>query len=616
VSSLTGIEDSQAAQPSGTTTQSRTWTHVSLIILIWAVIYLTGLSTPALLDDADSVHAEAAREMVTRGDWVTLHANGVRYLEKAPFMYWTVATSYKLFGVSEWSTRLPLALATLALLLAIYSLGTRTLGRRAGIYAAIVTATAFGTYLFTRILIPEVLVGLWLTLGFDFFWRGLREQKPSRTSCWGLAVTAALNVLTKGLIGLVFPAAILFIYLLLTGNLRHLLRMRLASSAAIFFAVATPWHILAGLANPPQGEARGFFWFYFVNEHFLRYLGKRFPKDYDTVPFLIFWGLMLLWVLPWMPFLFQSLAKVPHRVREFARMNDASGSRLLFAICATVILVFFSFSSRQEYYTIPALPALALLIGAWLADEQESPKASTLRRSAIRASLAFAILGALVFIVAMWLLAESKAVPAGSDISELLTRNPDKYALSLGHIFDLTPEAMGAFRWPLALTGIAFSLGPGLSWWFRRRQQTTVANASLVGMMIVVLACVHQGFVTFEPILSSKALALAVNQRLQPDDVIVINGEYEAGSTLNFYTGHNIHIINNREKGNMWFGSLFPDAPKIFENDQSFAELWTSATRVWLWVEEDKVPTIVRATPNYVLASRGGKRILTNKPVE
>jgi 4-amino-4-deoxy-L-arabinose transferase-like glycosyltransferase len=308
--------------------------------------------------------------MVTRNDWVTLHANGVRYLEKAPLMYWTVATSYKLFGVSEWSTRLPLALATLALLLAIYSLGTRALGRRAGLYAAIVATTAFGTYLFTRILIPEVLVGLWLTLGFDFFWRGLREEKPSFTSCWGLAVTAALNVLTKGLIGLVFPAAIIFIYLLLTGNLRHLLRMRLLSSAAIFIAIATPWHVLAGLANPPQGEARGFFWFYFVNEHFLRYLGKRFPKDYDTVPFLVFWGLMLLWVLPWTPFLFQSLAKVPHRVREFARFDDPGRARLLFAIWATVILVFFSFSSRQEYYTIPALPALALLIGGWLDEEQ------------------------------------------------------------------------------------------------------------------------------------------------------------------------------------------------------------------------------------------------------
>ncbi len=616
MSSLTCIEDPQAAQPYGIATQSRTWIHISLIVVLWATIYLPGLSTPALLDDADSVHAEAAREMVTRNDWVTLHANGVRYLEKAPLMYWTVATSYTLFGVSEWSTRLPLALATLALLLAIYSLGNRTFGRQAGLYAAIVAATAFGTYLFTRILIPEILVGLWLTLGFDFAWRGLHEEKPSFTSCWGLAVTAALNVLTKGLIGLVFPSAIILIYLLLTGNLRCLLRMRLVSSAAIFVGIATPWHVLAGLANPPQGEARGFFWFYFVNEHFLRYLGKRFPKDYDTVPFLIFWGLMLLWVLPWTPFLFQALAKVPRRVRGFARMNDASGSRLLFAIWATVILVFFSFSSRQEYYTIPALPALALLIGAWLAEEQESPKTSTLRRNAIRASLAFAILGALVFIVAMWLLTESKAVPAGSDISELLTRNPAKYALSLGHIFDLTPEAMGAFRWPLALTGIAFLLGPALNLWFRRRQRMPIANAALVGMMIVVLACVHQGFVTFEPILSSKTLAVAINQRLQADDVIVINGEYEAGSTLNFYTGRNVHIINNREKGNMWFGSLFPDAPKIFENDQSFAKLWTSPTRVWLWVEEDKVPTIVRATPNYVLASRGGKRILTNKPVE
>jgi 4-amino-4-deoxy-L-arabinose transferase-like glycosyltransferase len=616
MSSLTGIEDPQAAKPYGVATQSRTWTHILLIVVLWAIIYLPALSAPALLDDADSVHAEAAREMVTRGDWVTLHANGVRYLEKAPLMYWTVAASYTLFGVSEWSTRLPLALATLALLLAIYSLGTRTLGRRAGLYAAIVTATAFGTYLFTRILIPEALVGLWLTLGFDFFWRGLREEKPSRTSCWGLAVTAALSVLTKGLIGLVFPAAVIFLHLLLTGNLRHLLRMRLVSSATIFFAIATPWHVFAGLSNPPQGEARGFFWFYFVNEHFLRYLGKRFPKDYDTVPFLVFWGLMLLWVLPWTPFLFQSLAKVPHRVREFVRLDDPARARLLFAIWATVILVFFSFSSRQEYYTIPALPALALLVGGWLAEEQESAKGSALRRSAIRSSLAFAILGALVFATAMWLLAESKSVPEGSDISELLTRNPDKYALSLGHIFDLTPEAMGAFRWPLALTGIAFLLGTGLNWWFRRLQRTTAANASLIGMMIVVLACVHQGFVTFEPILSSKTLAVAINQHLQPDDVIVINGEYEAGSTLNFYTGRNVHIINSREKGNMWFGSLFSDAPKIFENDQSFAELWTSPTRVWLWVEEDKVPKIVRATPNYALTSRGGKRILTNKPVE
>jgi hypothetical protein len=101
---------------------------VVVLIVLWAVIYMTGLSRPALLDDADTVHAEAAREMVLRHDWVTLYANGIRYLEKAPLMYWGVATSYTLFGVSEWSTRLPLMLGVLAMILATYGLGRWALG--------------------------------------------------------------------------------------------------------------------------------------------------------------------------------------------------------------------------------------------------------------------------------------------------------------------------------------------------------------------------------------------------------------------------------------------------------------------------------------------------------
>jgi len=95
---------------------------VLVLIALWAVIYMAGLSRAALLDDADTVHAEAAREMVQRHDWVTLYANGIRYLEKAPLMYWGVATSYTLFGVSEWSTRFPLMLGVLAMILSTYGL--------------------------------------------------------------------------------------------------------------------------------------------------------------------------------------------------------------------------------------------------------------------------------------------------------------------------------------------------------------------------------------------------------------------------------------------------------------------------------------------------------------
>jgi 4-amino-4-deoxy-L-arabinose transferase-like glycosyltransferase len=161
-----------------------------MIVLLWGVIYLAGIFTPALLDDVDTIHAEAAREMVLGRDWVTLHINGgFRYLEKAPFLYWSVAGSYLLFGISDWSTRLPLMLGVLALLLATYSLGRRAYGENGGLYSAIVLVTALGPYLFTRFLIPDELVGLWLTLSFLFFLRSLDEDPPSRWTCWGLAVT-------------------------------------------------------------------------------------------------------------------------------------------------------------------------------------------------------------------------------------------------------------------------------------------------------------------------------------------------------------------------------------------------------------------------------------------
>ena len=132
-------------------------TAVLILIALWAVIYMAGLSRPALLDDVDTVHAEAAREMLLRHDWVTLYANGVRYLEKAPLMYWSVATSYTLFGVSEWSTRFPLMLGVLAMILSTYGLGRWALGSEGGFDSGLVLATALGPFLFTRFLIPDVL---------------------------------------------------------------------------------------------------------------------------------------------------------------------------------------------------------------------------------------------------------------------------------------------------------------------------------------------------------------------------------------------------------------------------------------------------------------------------
>jgi 4-amino-4-deoxy-L-arabinose transferase-like glycosyltransferase len=582
------------------------------LIALWAIVYMSGLSHPALLDDADTVHAEAAKEMVQRRDWVTLYVNGIRYLEKAPLMYWGVAASYKLFGIGEWSTRLPLMLGVLATILATYGFGRWALGSEAGFASGLVLATALGPFLFTRFLIPDVAVGLWLTLTFWFFLISLEQEKPARWTCWGLAAVCALNVLTKGLIGLVFPAGAIGLYLLLTGNLRHLLRLRLVSSALVFLAIAAPWHILAELRNPAQGNVRGFLWFYFVNEHILRFLNRRMPRDYDTVPLLLFWALLVLWLLPWTVFLPQSLREVPRRWREFrAQMSRRQRAFLLSFLWMFVIVGFFSLSTRQEYYTIPAIPGLALLVGGWLQRERESAPDSRERRAGRISSLVLLGVGATIALAGFALLFFSKAPPPGTDLSDLLRKNPQDYALSFGHFLDLTPQAMGAFRVPLFGFSLAFLLGTLVNWVLRRRGQSGAGNLALAAMMVAVLACVRIAFGIFSPIISSKDLAMAIREQYRPGDQIVVSGLYENASTLNFYTGFPLRSLH-APGGNMWYGTQFPGAPQVWESEAGFVKMWNSPQRVFFWTDQEN-PLALQGLKSYVIARRGGKTIFSNQ---
>jgi len=593
--------------------KARSRAYVLLIVVVWAAIYISSLFQPALLDDADSVHAEAAREMLVRHDWVTLHIDGIRYLEKAPLLYWGMAASFQAFGVSEWSARLPLALGVLALLLVTYRLGRRVFGPEGGLYSALALGACFGIYIYTRFQIPDVLVALWLTLGFDFFLQGQEESPPSRLACWGLAAATALNVLTKGLIGLVFPGAIILFYLLLTGKLRHLGRMRLVSSTLVFLAVAAPWHILAALRNPTQGQVRGFLWFYFVNEHFLRYLNERVPRDYGTVPLVVFWALLLLWLAPWSAFLPQAVRAVPVRLRVLrSSLSARDRANVLFLAWALVIMVFFSFSTRQEYYNLPALPAIALLVGGWMERESASAPGSRERRAGRISSLVLLVIGIAGFVTAMIMLRLSETAPPGVELSDLLhQRAATSYVLSFGHVFDLTPQALGAFRGPLLAVALALVLGTALNWYLRQRGWPARGNLALAAMSVVLLLGVHSAFVTFAPILSSKKLALAIEQHYRPGDTIVIDGEYEQGSTLNFYTGIPVHILHARS-ANLWYGSQFPDAPQVFETHDSFIKLWQGPGRVFLWSEGEHSPQVEGVTV-YELAHSGGKYILSNR---
>jgi 4-amino-4-deoxy-L-arabinose transferase-like glycosyltransferase len=588
---------------------------LGIVSLLWLLIYAAGMFTPPLLDDVDTMHAEAAREMVSRHDWVTLYIDGVRYLEKPPLPYWAVATSYKVFGISNWSTRLPLALSVLALLLATYALGKLAYGERGGLFSAIVLVTTIGPYIFTRFQIPDAIVALWLTLGFYFFLRAIKEEQPSHFSCWGFAATCALNTLTKGLIGLVFPFAAIGLYLVLTGQLKFLRKLRLFSSTLVFLVIAAPWHVLAALRTPDQGPVRGFLWFYFVNEQILRFLNKRVPRDYDTVPLLLFWVLLLVWAVPWVAFLPQSLRDVPTRWREWrSQLTMRQSANLLFALWLIVIVGFFSFSTRQEYYTIPAVPAIALLVGGWLQREEQSAAGSPGRRAGLRSSLVLLICGILIFAVGTFFLLFSKTPTAGVELSDLLKKNPQDYTLSFGHFLDLTPQSMGVFRVPLAGFSLAFLLGTFFNWRARRQGRVARGNIALVAMMVVVLSCVHSAYATFSPILSSYALAHSINRRLKPGDVIVIDGDYASASSLNFYTGEHVLVLHE-PTATLWYGSLFPDAPHIWETEASLAGLWAGPARVFMWSDQED-PKELHGAARYLLASSGGKFLFSNRADE
>jgi 4-amino-4-deoxy-L-arabinose transferase-like glycosyltransferase len=592
----------------------RVWPAILILCLLWAAVYGPGLFKPSLFDDADGAHADAGREILVRHDWVTLHENGIRYLEKAPLPYWGMALGFKLFGVNALSARLTLHLSVLLLAMLLYQFGRRFLTAESGFWASVLLLSSCGAYEFTRILIPDVTVGLWIGIALYFFLDGWQRGSPRLLSCWGMAVAVALNVLTKSLIGVVFPCAIIFLFLLLARDLRHLLKMRLISSTLIFLLVAAPWHILAALRNPAGGESRGFLWFYFVNEQVLRYLGKRYPVDYGTVPIVLFYGLLLLWFLPWSAFFPQAFAQIRLRLPRVEGVRSSPEPVLLLLFCwAAVILLFFSFSTRQEYYVAPALPALALLLGHWLASESQAQIGSTIARTGRTSSTVLLVIGLIVAAIAGTLAVISHAPQQGMELADLLNKNPDVYVLSMGHFLDLTGGAMSLFRGPLVGTALAFFFGTGLNWLFRRRGKVQAGNWALVAMMVVFIQCAHTALVVFSPVLGSKPLADAIQKHLQPGEEIVCDGEYSNASSVNFYTEKQMLIWNGRING-LWYGSLFPDAPAIFLEDAQIAALWAGPKRVYLVTgDERREGQLTKIAPAYLLAESGGKFVITNR---
>jgi hypothetical protein len=307
-------------------------------------------------------------------------------------------------------------------------------------------------------------------------------------------------------------------------------------------------------------------------------------------------------------------AIVPVRVRSSLRrlrMQPYDQAWNLLGIWAAFVMVFFSFSTRQEYYSLPALPPLALMIGGWLNREEKCHARDPRRIAGRRIAIVLFLLGSAGSATAAYLAISGRPPAPGTDISTLLTQNPGDYALSLGHFLDLSTQAMGAFRLPLILVAVALAAGTFANMVLRSINMIRIGNYALVTMMVVFLVAAHMALVTFSPVLSSKALADAIRPHLQAGDVVEINGEYEAGSTLGFYLRRQVRILNGRSS-DLWYGSFFNDAPHLFDDQASFRQSWSGPHRIFLWTPLDHVPPLPGRS--YIIATRGGKEILSNQP--
>ncbi len=284
-----------------------------------------------------------------------------------------------------------------------------------------------------------------IALAMWAFLRVLDDEEP-HPQAWAYVLAASLGagLLWKSLIGVVFPVAAGLIYMALTHQLfvaKTWKRLRPFSGTLIILLIAAPWHVLATLRNPPYfdftmhsapGEYHGFLWFFFINEQLLRFLNLRYPRDYNTVPRLYFWLFHLAWLFPWSVYF-------PATLKLSYRPDDRAGRTRLLALCwIGFILVFFTFSTTQEYYSMPAYPAMALLLGSAMASGE---------RWIAYGNRALAVVCGIAALAAIALLVAVRHVPDPGDISHALSQHPGAYTLSLGHMEDLTVQSFAYLRY-------------------------------------------------------------------------------------------------------------------------------------------------------------------------
>ncbi|MBJ6728009.1 glycosyltransferase family 39 protein [Geomesophilobacter sediminis] len=544
--------------------QSPTVLDLFVLSVFFGFAYFFRLGRFPLLGTDEARYLEIPREMIERGDFVTPTLNYVPYFEKPPLHYWVNVLATWIFGESAFAARFFGALWAVLGILMAYHLGRKLFGRLEGLCAAVVLGTAIGFMVQGRTNITDTTLTFFLCAALGSILLAMQPEEKHKGFYYHLFyICAALAVLAKGLIGIVLPTAIIVIFLAVTRRWPLLQEMRPGSGTLLFFVVASPWFILVSLRNPQ------FFQFFFIHEHFARYLTKTHHR---YQPFWFYLPVLIGCLLPWTFFL---PAAIKSAWRE--HINGKGEAKLFLLLWAGTILFFFSLSSSKLIpYILPVYPALALLVGATLAE--------TIEKHSDRLQKPGAILGLTNLIIAV-----------GVALYPVLAKSPritEPGAILLGGLF----AAQG-------LSALIASRHPEPSRLF----------------VILLLSAYVLGIagppVIYDAIGKRKLirdLALMVNETAEPGAVVASVGYQQE---LPLYTKRRVVVVG--DEGELEFGRKQGNNGSWFLGTQQFQSLWRESERqILAVVPRDNLEgwnkSLVPAPR--VLAMQGKQALITNQP--
>lgn len=519
------------------TNTKRGW-YIDIILLTvligFSFAFMLG-SRPLNVPD-EARYSEVAREMLVTHDFITPRLNGIKYFEKPALFYWMQAASLKTFGQSEWACRLMDALMALLGCLATYCTARMLFDRKTGLFSAIILSSSLLYFALARVITLDMTVSIWLCLSLFSFILGVYK---SRSYYYLLYIFAALAVLTKGLIGIIFPGSIIFLWILFTRNWKVLKDCYLLRGGIIFLLITLPWHILVQMKNPE------FFHFYFIDQQFNRYLtleAHRYQPDWYYIP------IVLLGLFPWTGFLYGALKNIKWRDQK----------ELFLVISALFIFVFFSLSkSKLVPYVLPCLPFIAIIIGKYFSTNIS-------RRDGFVGFITTSVISISIIIALPFFLSP-----------------------------DITTDFNLAQKWADILSAVLLLNAIIIPWIFWKKNFLTAVIAQIIcSILFLFTLCATIPYIYMDSI---KTMAVKLKSQLKPGDLVATYDYYY--QDLPFYLEHTVTIVN--WDGELDFGRHYAHAQNLMIDDAAFWPLWQSNQIVYMMISKDILETVQKRYPQY-----------------